>query len=362
MAAGTFGGASAFGGGQGGGVPTNGAGIGGDAYGGAVFVYAGSAAFETCTFNNNSATGGANGLGSFGTNPTFGSAQRRRGLYVNAGATATYPITGTPVFTGNTSVLDTNVSGPFNQLTGDSTLYVLTSGDSGFGTLRSAVQQAPAGGTILFNSAIAGKTITLKSEIVLGQAISINGSGSNITISGNNSNRIFLVPSAATGNISLNGLTLENGLAQGGSGGASQFGGGGAAGLGGAMLVMGGNVSVAGVNFTNNQAQGGSGGGGSLVNFGGGGGGGIMAGVNTPNATFGGGGGSGGDLSATGGVGGPTSISGLAALNGVAGGAGAGGGGGTSGTYTVQTGNNSAQVLQGGNGGAEGSRRRRIWI
>ena len=124
-------------------------------------------------------------------------------------------------------------------------------------------------------------------------SVTINGNG--FTISGNNSQRIFMVgvdtatqtSAGVTGSIiaqrpqvAINNVTLANGLAQGGTGS------GGGLGAGGALFVnQSADVTLTNVSFANNRAQGGGStgqafGGGGLRGSGSlrGGGGGIVGG------------------------------------------------------------------------------------
>ncbi|PSO51451.1 MAG: calcium-binding protein [Cyanobacteria bacterium QH_1_48_107] len=98
-----------------------------------------------------------------------------------------------------------------------STITVTTKADSGEGTLRNAIASATDGDTIKFDSSLAGNTITLTSgqlEIEPGKNLTINGADANgLTISGNDSSRVFFVnsnqdfPASAT----LKNLTVANG-------------------------------------------------------------------------------------------------------------------------------------------------------
>jgi predicted outer membrane repeat protein len=102
-------------------------------------------------------------------------------------------------------------------------LIVTTTADSGAGSLRAAIASATAGSTIQFAANLANQTITLTSgqlEITAGKNITIDGSAAaGLSISGNNSSRIFLVRSNQTApttiafkNLALiNGYTAENG-------------------------------------------------------------------------------------------------------------------------------------------------------
>ncbi len=132
---------------------------------------------------------------------------------------------------------------------------------------------------------------------VIHRSITINGNGSVIARSGKGVMRFFCVSggfdgSGATGNLTLNSLELQNGLALGGNGGVGNEGGGGGAGLGGAIFNQG-TVTLNAVTLDGNLAQGGIGGAapGSAQGEGGGGG---MFGSGGSGAINGGGGGGGG--------------------------------------------------------------------
>jgi hypothetical protein len=134
-----------------------------------------------------------------------------------------------------------------------------TNPGSGLVTLRQAViasethkttalgQTGTGNDTITFASALAGQTITLTQAdsnlafgptgLVITDTIEIDGPAGGITISGNNTERVFGVASGAT--LTLQDLTVTGGNAQGGAGGnvtsGTGSGGGGGAGLGGAV-------------------------------------------------------------------------------------------------------------------------------
>jgi hypothetical protein len=134
--------------------------------------------------------------------------------------------------------------------------------------------------------------------------ITINGDGAVLARVGSAPFRIFNVSGGLdtlpAGQLNLENLTVEGGLAQGGAGGAGYEGGGGGAGLGGAIFNEG-TLDLVGVTLTQNIAQGGDGGdfqfGSQTDGFGGG-----LA--NTPSLGSFGGGGAGGLLSNDGGFGG----------------------------------------------------------
>ena len=106
-------------------------------------------------------------------------------------------------------------------LPGVTNFTVTSTNDAGPGTLRDAIGNAANGSTISF--AVTG-TITLTSALpVIFKSLAINGPGvSNLTISGNGSNRIFFVDAVA-GAASFNNLTLANGRAKGGNGGRGRI-------------------------------------------------------------------------------------------------------------------------------------------
>ncbi len=138
-----------------------------------------------------------------------------------------------------------------------SSIVVASNGDSGPGTLREALADVCPGGTIDL-SGIAGGTVTLSpnatsynfnGRLYIATDVTILGQG--VTLNGNGVTRIFYVQN---GHITLSNLTLENGLAQGGS---SNLGGS-AAGMGGAIFQNNGSLTLQNVQLVGNTAQGGS--------------------------------------------------------------------------------------------------------
>lgn len=95
-------------------------------------------------------------------------------------------------------------------------ITVTTSADSGAGSLRAAIALAQSGDTIQFAASLANQTIQLTSgqiEISAGKSLTIDGSSAaNLTVSGNNASRIFLLKSTAAtpSNLTLKNLTLAN--------------------------------------------------------------------------------------------------------------------------------------------------------
>ncbi len=157
---------------------------------------------------------------------------------------------------------------------------VTNTNDSGTGSLRAAITAADAanGGTIVFSSSLAGQTIVAGSGtngplpvINTTGTVTIDGSAaSGLTISGNNTNRVFFV---LGGNATIENLAIANGRATGGAGGLGAGGGG--MGAGGAIFVNAGTTTVSNFVFSNNSAVGGAGGAGGANLLTGGGGGGL---------------------------------------------------------------------------------------
>ncbi len=162
-----------------------------------------------------------------------------------------------------------------------------------------------------FNSAItsahAGDTIRLTSSIYLSgslntltQNVTIDGQG--YQLSGQYDHRPFFVES---GDVTIKNLTIANGWAEGGRGGAGHRGGGGGLGAGGAVFVQSGaNVTLSDVKFNSNYAIGGMGGANTHADGGGGGGGYLGAGGDYMSGLPGegglGGGGAGGEYTQAG--------------------------------------------------------------
>jgi hypothetical protein len=97
------------------------------------------------------------------------------------------------------------------------TITVINTDDSGDGSLRKAIDDANPGDEITFADSVTG-TITLTSgELVINKTLTITGPGADIlTISGNNSSRIFSIGFSAT--MTVSGLTIANGDANSGGG------------------------------------------------------------------------------------------------------------------------------------------------
>jgi hypothetical protein len=242
------------------------------------------------------------------------------------------------------------------------TLTVTNTEDSGPGSLRAALAAANDGDTI-DATGISGTIILTNGQLLVSNSVTIAGPGANqLTISGNDAQRVLFINPGAPGAasppsepfpiVSISGVTLAHGNAQGGAGGTGGGGGGGAAGMGGALFINGGDVTLESVNLSQNVARGGNGGPSGGRYSGGGGG---VGGNGTGDGTDGyGQGGSGDGLGGNGGAphcdggegagGGGGDFSGMIEGNGGNGGFGGGGGGGEDGS----------EIGSGGNGGFGG--------
>src|ERR1019366_2607081 len=180
------------------------------------------------------------------------------------------------------------------------------------GMLRYAVRSAADRAVVTFDAALNGRVIELDrrspgNHIRVERNLSIQGPGANLlTIDGGNATRIFFI---ADGTVRISGVTLTNGRAKGGDGGAAiggAGGGGGAAGFGGAIFLNRGSLTLNGVVLSGNRSSGGNGGGGA------GGGGDNLEGSGGEGGWGGGGGGGGFFLHTSGGRGGTGGPSGFA--------------------------------------------------
>jgi len=122
--------------------------------------------------------------------------------------------------------------------------------------LRLALSQT---GSVMF--ACSG-TITLGSPIVISNQVTLDAAGSDVTLAGGGTNRLFEVESG--GELHLIGLTLRGGRATGTDGldgtEAGQSGRAGQRANGGAILIHGGSVRITQCVLRDNVAQGGDGG------------------------------------------------------------------------------------------------------
>jgi hypothetical protein len=115
---------------------------------------------------------------------------------------------------------------------------VTTNADAGAGSLRQALIDVCADGTITFSNTTAGgavnfydgnpHTITLASELVVDKNVTINGPGANVlTVGGNNTFRLVNITLPASGTATIQGLSFTGGRADPGgagtNGGAIEF-------------------------------------------------------------------------------------------------------------------------------------------
>jgi len=190
--------------------------------------------------------------------------------------------------------------------------------------------------------------------------LTIQGNGATIERIGTTPFRLFYVsgglsnPTALpAGQLTLQNLTLEGGLAQGGAGGQGMFAGGGAAGLGGAVFNQG-TLALIGVTVTGNTAEGGNGGDQNTGLVGNGGGGGLGGAGGAGDAhIFGDGGGGGGFAANAGAATGSAAGAGGSGLGTTEGGGGASGGNsaGPGGTSSFGGNGTAGAFLNGGGGG-----------
>jgi len=151
-------------------------------------------------------------------------------------------------------------------------IYTVTSlADSGLGTLREGVincNSTPALDIIEFDPSLFGTIKLTSGQINITEALEIRGTGTlGLTVSGNNSSRIFQTSSAAAGtDIRISDLTLTAGKASIGSGGAMLCGdedivltncvisNNTAAFDGGAIYLVNGSFTATNCRFINNSA------------------------------------------------------------------------------------------------------------
>ena len=201
--------------------------------------------------------------------------------------------------------------------------------------------------TITGNIAFASTSDTITVNHPGTGSLTINGGG--FTINGNHDGRVITINS---GSVTLENVTIKNGLLSGAGGGFGSLNGGSAKGAG---IYVGGSsvVSIKNVTVLDNDATGGGGGGsGAGYSYGGGGGSGIL-GV---------GGGAGGAYnsgrpggSAINGVGGTGGNAGTVAQSGIGGSTTGGTGGEAGGGFVAGGSGATAGVVGGGGGGAGGS-------
>ena len=116
------------------------------------------------------------------------------------------------------------------------TVTVQNTNDNGAGSLRKALGTVCVGGTINFEPALAGQTITLLSgPLTLGKNVTIDGSAApGLSVSGNNASRVFEVSATTTATVKY--LNIKNGYGW-------QLGGG---------IINNGSLTLDHVNLTDN--------------------------------------------------------------------------------------------------------------
>lgn len=165
-------------------------------------------------------------------------AAKRMSTYINGQLAQTATGTTTPNLPSNTLVgvgykpvpVESYFSGALDEvqiLDCPQYMLVTNTADTGVGSLRDAVANVCSGGTITFDSILAGQTITLTSELAINKNLTIDGGTNAITVSGDaNTNgladtgdvRLFAVNSGATA--FMNGLILTHGYCAGCGGSA----------------------------------------------------------------------------------------------------------------------------------------------
>ena len=125
-------------------------------------------------------------------------------------------------------------------------VVVANTNDSGLGSLRQALLDVCTNGTITFEPGLSGTVITLASQLTLDKNVKIDGSTllSKLTISGNDLNRVFLVPSGST--VTLESLIIAHGKADNGGTNVENFGGG--------IYNVGGTLTVENCLLSNNYS------------------------------------------------------------------------------------------------------------
>ena len=158
---------------------------------------------------------------------------------------------------------------PVSAAVCSSSVVVSNNNDSGAGSLRQAIADVCANGTITFDRSLSGQTIILWSELYINNSITIDGSTltDQITINADDHSRIFDI--STIGNVALKSMKIINGRAGGGGGivnegtltitnstiadneGLSTEGGG--------IYNMGGFLTVINCTFSGNTTFGGAG-------------------------------------------------------------------------------------------------------
>jgi hypothetical protein len=107
---------------------------------------------------------------------------------------------------------------PEGELRPSAVVVVANADDDGPGSLRAAIADAFNGDVVTFAPDLAGATIDLETELVIGKSLTIVGPAGGLTISGQDAARVILVAPAVY-EVVLEGLTITRGFAQNGFGG-----------------------------------------------------------------------------------------------------------------------------------------------
>ncbi len=116
------------------------------------------------------------------------------------------------------------------------------SDDGSLGTLRYAIQNAPSGTNITFKKGLDGIIVLNSALPPINKNLDIDGSGSSVTISGNN---LYGVLEVDSGSVFIKGITVSDGSVIGAIDGK-----------GGGLLVKNGTVFIDNVTFKNNKTTG----------------------------------------------------------------------------------------------------------
>ena len=166
----------------------------------------------------------------YGTSATYGTTVNatQSPLTGSTDTAVSYPLASLlPNNTYHFRAVGTNTGGTVNGLDATFTtpcagaITVTNANDSGPGSLRQAIAGVCAGGTITFDPALNGQTITLASQLTVSKDMTIDGGAVSVTISGNGVARVFYINAGVTA--TLDHLTIANGFG-GAGGGIYNFG------------------------------------------------------------------------------------------------------------------------------------------
>ena len=133
--------------------------------------------------------------------------------------------------------------------------------NSGAGSLRDALTLG-SGNPVVFSNGLTGTILLTNGEVLVNRPVTILGPGASVlTVSGNNSNRVFNIASGVTATIS--GLTIANGRSAGTNFTGAPGWGGGILNYGSLTLsncLLSGNMAAGTIGFTGNAGSGGAGG------------------------------------------------------------------------------------------------------